>query len=169
MAGKKAGPKECCSTARPSCGQQHRMERHVIAMQRTELPVADAFARRCPRGGNSETFIKRIFQIYGERRPSPVATCLMCVLDERRHSPVATCLMCVLQYTSSMWHSVHTSSMWQQESGVAHRRFVCTSILVELVERLVISVQCGFEPQRLASHNTLFRLPGPVAKACGGC
>ena len=128
MAGKKAGPKECCSTARPSCGQQHRMERHVIAMQRTELPVADAFARRCPRGGNSETFIKRIFQIYGERRPSPVATCLMCVLDERRHSPVATCLMCVLQYTSSMWHSVHTSSMWQQESGVAHRRFVCTSI-----------------------------------------
>ena len=38
--------------------------------------------------------------------------------------------------------------------------------LVELVERLAISVQCGFEPQRLASHNTLFRLPGPVAEAC---
>ena len=39
--------------------------------------------------------------------------------------------------------------------------------LVELVERVAISVQCGFEPQRLASHNTLFRLPGPVAEACG--
>ena len=41
--------------------------------------------------------------------------------------------------------------------------------LEKLVERLAISVQCGFEPRRLASHNTLFRLPGPVAEACGGC
>jgi len=41
--------------------------------------------------------------------------------------------------------------------------------LEKLVERLAISVLCGFEPRRLASHNTLFRLPGPVAEACGGC